>query len=99
MPFRFAVSASGVQIDARISAVGDDYQWDAVWESAVRIEEGFWAVELRIPFSAIRFPKKAGYLYQEGNIFSPDALLGSQRTASHANFSKGHLACDTAVME
>lgn len=48
----FEVSASGVQSDEFDS----DISFDAVWESAVSIDSTGWIVEMRIPFSAIRFP-------------------------------------------
>lgn len=57
--FIFQVTAAGVQGDARQSAAnGTDRSWDAVWESAVDIESDRWIVEMKIPFSAIRFAKK-----------------------------------------
>jgi hypothetical protein len=57
--FIFQVSAAGVQSDARqSSANGIDRSWDAVWESAVSIVADKWIVEIKIPFSAIRFAKK-----------------------------------------
>lgn len=57
--FIFQVSAAGVQADARqSSANGRDISWDAVWESAVKIDVDKWMVEIKIPFSAIRFAKK-----------------------------------------
>ncbi|MEW6467538.1 MAG: DUF5916 domain-containing protein [Bacteroidota bacterium] len=52
--YDFGVYASGVQTDSRFS----DYTYDAVWESEVRINEKGWCVEMKIPYSAIRFPKK-----------------------------------------
>ncbi len=57
--FIFQVSAAGVQADARqSSANGRDISWDAVWESAVKIDIDKWVVEIKIPFSAVRFAKK-----------------------------------------
>jgi hypothetical protein len=57
--FIFQVTAAGVQGDARqSSANGTDRSWDAVWESAVNIEADKWIVEMKIPFSALRFAKK-----------------------------------------
>ena len=35
-----------------------DVTWDAVWESKVNIKNDGWVVEIKIPFSAIRFSKK-----------------------------------------
>jgi hypothetical protein len=56
----FQVSAAGVQRDAIISNdVFTDYSWDGVWESAVRVDDAGWSLEMRIPFSQLRFPPDA----------------------------------------
>ncbi|MEJ6777106.1 MAG: DUF5916 domain-containing protein [Crocinitomicaceae bacterium] len=56
--FTFAVTAAGVEIDGLESIKSTDYLWNAVWKSAtVKHIEG-WSFEMRIPFSAIRFPNK-----------------------------------------
>ena len=52
--FDFGVYASGVQTDAKFT----DPTFNAVWESAVKIHDKGWSVEMKIPYSAIRFPKK-----------------------------------------
>src|SRR5215467_7817446 len=54
----FQVSAAGVQRDAIIS--NDNFQdqsWDGVWESAVHNTDDGWTLEIRIPFSQLRFPR------------------------------------------
>ncbi|NVO01989.1 MAG: carbohydrate binding family 9 domain-containing protein [Bacteroidetes bacterium] len=51
--YTFLVYASGVQADFREW----DETYDAVWESKVNITEKGWIVEMKIPYSAIRFPK------------------------------------------
>ena len=51
----FGVYASGVQFDYKES----DFTFNAVWESAVKITDKGWVVEMAIPYSAIRFPKLA----------------------------------------
>lgn len=57
--FEFILMASGVQNDSKMIEGGyEDFAWDAVWQSAVEINEQGWVAEIRIPFSAIRFPKK-----------------------------------------
>lgn len=48
----FEVTASGAQRETRTS----DGTFDAVWESKVSIDELGWVAEIRIPYSAIRFP-------------------------------------------
>jgi hypothetical protein len=53
----FQVSAAGVQRDAVI--YDDNFEsdaWDAVWESGVTLDPQGWVVEMRIPFSQLRFP-------------------------------------------
>ena len=54
--FRFFVSAAGVQQDGIYTeANGEDFSWDAIWDSHVAITEYGWAVEMRIPYAALRF--------------------------------------------
>ena len=56
--YGFFISAAGVQIDARYSSGGNqDFYWDAVWYSQVKIDEQGWVAEFKIPYSALRFPK------------------------------------------
>ncbi len=54
----FIVTAAGAQFDAKYSIFGEDEAWDAVWKSAVRENTEGWVAELRIPYSAIRFPNQ-----------------------------------------
>lgn len=55
--FYYIVTAAGVQGDAVASSNDDDWNWDAVWNSEVSFNKDGWAVEMEIPYSAIRFPK------------------------------------------
>jgi hypothetical protein len=50
--YYFSVTASGVQMDSRKM----DETFNAVWQSAVKITSEGWNVEIKIPYSAIRFP-------------------------------------------
>ncbi|OYT13676.1 MAG: hypothetical protein B6I19_03920, partial [Bacteroidetes bacterium 4572_114] len=52
--YSFKVTASGVQIDSRYR----DHTFDAVWQSAVKITDEGWVAEMKIPYSAIRFPNE-----------------------------------------
>lgn len=62
--FQFLVTSRNVQSDARLSpsypaewgSYGDG-SWDAVWDSRVAMNKDGWSVEIRIPYSAIRFSK------------------------------------------
>lgn len=52
--YTFAINAGGVQVDG-IRTDRLDTSWDAVWESATRVTPEGWVVELRIPYSMLRF--------------------------------------------
>lgn len=56
--FTFLVSAAGVQGDYLLNVDNFDGSWDAVWNSAVKIDEEGWTVEIEIPYYSIRFPKQ-----------------------------------------
>lgn len=56
--FGFFVSAAGVQMDLKANDQSwrrEDTSWDAVWDSRVVMTEDGWQVEIKIPYSAIRF--------------------------------------------
>lgn len=54
--FRFFVSASNGQADCQASENdGEDFSWDAIWESKSRIIENGWVVEMKLPYAALRF--------------------------------------------
>ncbi len=54
--FRFFVTAAGGQVDCLATEqLGEDYSWNAIWESKVKITEFGWAVEMKIPYAALRF--------------------------------------------
>lgn len=56
--FEFTVSASGIQSDIKHNADNQDENWDAVWDSKVKITDKGWIVEMKIPYSALRFSQK-----------------------------------------
>ncbi|MCI4671218.1 MAG: carbohydrate binding family 9 domain-containing protein [Bacteroidia bacterium] len=56
--FVFVVTAAGVQADAYETPNNWDQNWNQVWRSKVRIHEEGWDVEIEIPYSSLRFPKK-----------------------------------------
>ncbi|MCC3157242.1 DUF5916 domain-containing protein [Hymenobacter sp. 15J16-1T3B] len=54
--YGFFVTTGGVQMDARYSpAGGEDFNWNAVWDSRTSMQGTDWVAEIRIPYSAIRF--------------------------------------------
>lgn len=54
MAFDFSVTAAGAQSDSRQGSAG----WDGAWNSAVKRNADGWSAELRIPYTALRFPRK-----------------------------------------
>jgi hypothetical protein len=58
----FYVTAAGVQFDAKYApnpnGNNEDPNWNAVWESKVKIDKEGWTAEIKIPYSALRFAKK-----------------------------------------
>ncbi|QYA26582.1 carbohydrate binding family 9 domain-containing protein [Gramella sp. MT6] len=55
---RFIVTSAGTQADARLTGSNEDYGYNVVWESAVSQDSDGWYVEMKIPYSALRFPEK-----------------------------------------
>ena len=58
--FCFQVWASDVQSDFKLTEGAEDdedWSWDAIWQSKARITPSGWVVEMKIPYSAVRFPK------------------------------------------
>ena len=64
--FEFYVNALGVQMDKTLddTSGGDqgqfDMSWDAIWDSAGRVTDDGYVVEMRIPLSQLRFPDVEG---------------------------------------
>ncbi|RTY86854.1 DUF5916 domain-containing protein [Flavobacterium sp. RSP15] len=54
--FQFFVNAADGQADCIMTDTnGEDYSWDAVWNSKAVITKNGWIVEMRIPYAALRF--------------------------------------------
>ena len=51
----FFIQVTGNQADAKSSAFDEDFSWSAVWDSEVNIVSDGWVVEVKIPYSALRF--------------------------------------------
>jgi hypothetical protein len=60
--YGFFITPAGVQIDIKATKSSDDNEdagWDAVLETKTRVADNGWVVEMRIPYSALRFSKKS----------------------------------------
>ena len=61
LAYGFFITPAGVQVDIKaIKSDGDseDGNWNAVWESKTSITDKGWIVEMKIPFSELRFSEK-----------------------------------------
>lgn len=61
--FVFSVSTCGVQYDAKIYSDAYSSQLDMIWYSEVKHTDSSWVVEMKIPYSAIRFAKGTEQLW------------------------------------
>ncbi len=52
---KFFVFSSGNQADALASSGDNDFGWNSVWDSAVKIMNDGWVVEMKIPYRTLRF--------------------------------------------
>ncbi len=55
--FEYFVTPHGEQMDAKMTNNGEDFSWNAVWQSAAQIHNDGWSFEIFLPFAAIRFSK------------------------------------------
>ncbi|WP_055445657.1 DUF5916 domain-containing protein [Lacinutrix mariniflava] len=55
----FFVFSSGTQADANENpSSGEDFGWNAVWESATKTVSDGWVLEMKIPYRALRFTQQ-----------------------------------------
>jgi hypothetical protein len=79
--YEFKVTPGNLQNDCKYSAVGQDITWDAVWESATQIIDSGWVIEIKIPFSALRFPKN------ENQVWGINMWRNNQRKQEYSTWS------------
>ena len=64
--YRFWTNPSGARGDAIVtgnSTGGGDSSWDPVWDVATEVTAGGWTLEMRIPFSQLRFSGDASQVW------------------------------------
>ncbi len=95
----FFVFSSGNQADAVVSpGSNEDFGWNAVWDSAVKIVEDGWIVEMKIPYSALRFSNKEVQTWglQLHRRFRTDE---SQYTWNPIDPTKGYFGSYSGIVE
>lgn len=84
----FIITAAGVQFDAKLTTSGEDVSWNAVWYSAVEVNESNWTAEVFIPYSELRFPRKE--VQEWGlNMEREYRRSGSRYSWNHVDNKKG----------
>ncbi len=76
--YDFGCNALGIQADIIESVSGGGDSWDAIWESDGRITEEGYIVEMAIPFSSLKFPRRVGE-----QIWGFDAVRSYPRKVRH----------------
>jgi len=80
--YLFVANPAGSITDMVLSNdVGEDDSWDGVWENKAAVNGEGWAVEFRIPFNQIRFPKK------DDNVWGVNFLRMLRRKNEKSSFS------------
>lgn len=87
-PFEFIVQSTGNQADSKVSNGREDFNWSAVWKSAVSTDSKGWNVEMEIPYRALRFANRP--IQSWGfNFHRRLEKLNSQHTWTHIDNSVG----------
>ena len=87
-PFEFLVQTTGNQGDAKVSNGNEDFNWSAVWDSAAKITDKGWNVEMEIPYRALRFANRP--IQSWGfNFHRRLEKLNQQHTWTHIDNSVG----------
>jgi hypothetical protein len=77
--FNFFVNPLGIQGDAiETGAEGGGPEWDAIWDSAGRIDDEGYVVEIAIPFGSLRFQPSG-----DEQIWGFDAVRSYPRLVTH----------------
>ena len=77
--FYFGVNAAGTQYDGTLyNDDWDDETWDGVWESKARRDSLGWTVEMRIPYSQLRFHDEEEHIW--GVNFRRDIARRNERS-------------------
>lgn len=59
----FVVFSSGSQADAKVINGNEDFSWNAVWDSSVKVNDDGWVVEMKIPYLNFRFSNQENQVW------------------------------------
>ena len=97
--FRFFVTAAGGQADCLATdQMGEDYSWNAIWTSNVKITNTGWTVEIKIPYAALRFPNSNTQVW--GLNFMREIKRYRQKfTWQHVNSQLGSFTVQAGILK
>lgn len=78
--YEFKITPENLQNDCKYSAIGNDIFWDAVWETGTSVSANAWIAEVKIPYSALRFPK------QEKQVWGINMWRNNQRRREYSTW-------------
>lgn len=62
--YYFGLTAAGTYFDGvMLNDEWDDDSWDGVWEGEVNVDDHGWSLEVRIPYSQLRFHEQQKYMW------------------------------------
>jgi Domain of unknown function (DUF5916) len=62
--YYFGVNAAGTLYDGTLmNDTWDDNSWDGVWQGEAHVDDKGWTVEMRIPYSQLRFQQQDQYVW------------------------------------
>ena len=76
--FLLVCNPLGVQADNIETTSGEGAEWDPIWDSAGRITEWGYVIELAVPFSSLRFQRS-----DEDQVWGIDAIRSYPRVVRH----------------
>jgi hypothetical protein len=76
--FDFLINPLGVQYDQIETQTSEDSSWDTIWDSAGKITDWGYAVEIAIPFNSLRFQRIDG-----DQVWGFDAVRSYPRNVRH----------------
>ena len=94
----FGVMSTGVQIDAIVNQKDFNENWNAVWFSSAKVVKNGWIVEMKIPYSALRFPKRKIQTWGV-NFFRKINSKNRELTWNYVNNAKGFFVQYTGILK
>lgn len=90
--YEFVVMSTNAQADAKVFPSGrEDFGWNAVWDSEVKVNNDNWVVEIKIPYSELRFANLPIQTWGV-NFHRKMSNLNEQYVWNYINKSKGEIS-------